>query len=297
MTELSIAEAAQQDASGSGDNGAERCNDTVINNNAAAAASAAAAVTNYPYLKILERLQNESTTTTAATTTTTTNDQWDLSSDAQLATLLHEFTNHIVARTHHVSCDIRAVQNSVNNVGVNVALVQTEFMKRSSDIFMEQVVGDDDDEEESSSSSSSSSDDIISDEKGKDNAEETKSKVQKQEEEEDDGDSDNSSADIARLELEEQSAISDGMKALNLFFDVNKRKSPPPPNGSDSESGNNGGGGGEQATMLSMNVEEDMIGDNCYFYQAAEDDGFNQRPLPFIIGSREFMEASRSPAG
>ena len=287
MTESSIEEAAQDTSGGSGDSGAECHDNTGIN--------ATASSPNYPcYLQILQRLQStalssqdpalvEQNESTTATTTTT--NQWDLSSDAQLATLLHEFTNHIVSRTHHVSHDVRELQNSVNNVGVNVALVQTEFMKRSSNIFMEQVVGDDDDE------SSSSSDDE-SDVKGEENVEETKSKLQKQEED-DDGDSDNSSADIARLELEEQSAISDGMKALNLFFDVNKRK---PQHGSDSESGNNLGGG-EQSTMLSMNAEEDMIGDNCYYYQAAEDDGFNQRPLPFIIGSREFMEASSSSTG
>jgi len=34
-----------------------------------------------------------------------------------------------------------------------------------------------------------------------------------------------------------------------------------------------------------------MIGDNCYFYPAADSDVFNQRPLPFIVGSREFMES------
>ena len=284
MTESSIAEAAQ-DASGggSGDSGVE-CNNTEVN--------ATASPPNYAYLQILKRLQSTALSSqdpalvgqNESTTASTTNNQWDLSSDAQLATLLHEFTNHIVSRTHHVSHDVRELQNSVNNVGVNVALVQTEFMKRSSNIFMEQVVGDDDDE------SSSSSDDE-SDVKGEENVEETKSKVQKREEEDDDGgDSDNSSADIARLELEEQSAISDGMKALNLFFDVNKRKP-----SSDSESGNNLGGG--EQSMLSMNEEEDMIGDNCYYYQAAEDDGFNQRPLPFIIGSREFMEASSSSTG
>ena len=38
-----------------------------------------------------------------------------------------------------------------------------------------------------------------------------------------------------------------------------------------------------------------MIGDNCYYYPAAEADGFNQRPLPFIIGSREFMESCSFP--
>ena len=38
--------------------------------------------------------------------------------------------------------------------------------------------------------------------------------------------------------------------------------------------------------------EENFIGENCYFYPAADADVFNSRPLPFIVGSREFMESS-----
>jgi len=107
-------------------------------------------------------------------------------------------------------------------------------------------------------------------------------------EDEDDDIDDNSSADIARLEAEEQSAIADGMKALELFFD------PKRPNQSSGD-GSNGSGGGEGDTMI--DVEEDIIGENCYYYASAEADGFNQRPLPFIVGSREFMESSCAGLG
>jgi len=155
-------------------------------------------------------------------------------------------------------------------------------MKRSNEIFMEQVVGDDESESELEG-------DEVDDNKG------IKPKGEQNNGQEDDGEDDgeddddiddNSSADIARLEREEQSAIADGMKALELFFD------PKRPNKS---SGDGGDDGGEGDTMI--DVEEDIIGENCYYYPSAEADGFNQRPLPFIVGSREFMESSCAGLG
>ena len=72
------------------------------------------------------------------------------------------------------------------------------------------------------------------------------------------------------------------MKALNLFFDAKR-----PQQGSDSESGVNN-------NQIVESTEQDMVGDNCYYYAAAEEDMFNQRPLPFVIGSREFVESLAS---
>ena len=261
-----------------------------------------ASLPNYPYQKLLHRLQStvvssqqsqvdttaideEQSTEQSAPPTTSTNNNWDLSNDAQLATLLHEFTSHMIARTHHVACDIRNLQNEVNNVGVNVAMTQTQLMKRSDTIFMEQVVGDDDDAEEEESDS----EEVDKTEGGDNNAQ--KSKIAP--ENDDNDDVDDSSADIACLELEEQSAIADGMKALNLFFDP-KRKVPPITAGSIGSESKSGGGNNNN---MIIDAEEDIIGDNCYYYPSAEEDGFNQRPLPFIIGSREFMESSCTSGG
>lgn len=49
--------------------------------------------------------------------------------------------------------------------------------------------------------------------------------------------------------------------------------------------------------MTAREREDDVIGENCYYYPSAEADGFNQRPLPFIVGSREFMESSHAGLG
>eukprot|EP00579_Thalassiosira_antarctica_P001542 CAMPEP_0201870544 /NCGR_PEP_ID=MMETSP0902-20130614/3621_1 /ASSEMBLY_ACC=CAM_ASM_000551 /TAXON_ID=420261 /ORGANISM="Thalassiosira antarctica, Strain CCMP982" /LENGTH=285 /DNA_ID=CAMNT_0048396193 /DNA_START=73 /DNA_END=930 /DNA_ORIENTATION=- len=256
-----------------------------------ASVSGVSTTPNYPYLQILQQLQSKAIQAQdpAAAAVVEANEEklesdpinnnnqqsWDLSTDALLATLLHEFSSHVASRTHHVASEIRNLQNSVNEAGVDVAICQTEFMKRSADIFMEQVVGDDESE------SDSDEDEDDGDDEKTDKSSEPK---EEQNNDQDDDDSDSSSAEIARLEAEEKSAIADGMKALSLFFD------PKRPNKSSS-----GSSSVEGDTMI--DVEEDIIGENCYYYPSAEEDGFNQRPLPFIVGSREFMESSCAGLG
>lgn len=265
----------------------------------------------YPYLELLSRLQAISSTVVrndsaddngdkieedpADLTNTASKDkkpqqqqssrrqhetEWDLSKDALLATLLHELSSHIQSRTHHVSSKIRTLQNSVNQVGVEVGLVQQQWMKKSHDICMEQVVGEYDDEHDTESEEGEGSD--------------VRNKQVYDDDEKDDDD--DSSADIARLEAEEKAAIQNGMKALSYFFDP-KRKSNKQPVINDNDKGKNEDSNisdeSDHHDNIIISTEEDnMIGDNCYFYPAADADVFNQRPLPFIVGSREFMESS-----
>mmetsp|Transcript_30892 Transcript_30892/g.45456 ORF Transcript_30892/g.45456 Transcript_30892/m.45456 type:complete len:280 (-) Transcript_30892:50-889(-) len=245
----------------------------------------------YPHLELLSRLQSISSTRNnneaddddeiedpAADHNTTkdkpqqqSNNEWNLSTDALLATILHELSTHIQSRTHHVSSEIRTLQKSVNQVGVEVGLVQQQWMKKSHDICMEQVVGEDD-ESDDDSESEEGGDDVV------------RNKISAHQEEEDD---DDSSADIARLEAEEKAAIQNGMKALSLFFDP-KRKSKKKSNDDDDDISDESD---HHDNMVISAEEDNMIGDNCYFYPAADADVFNQRPLPLIVGSREFMES------
>jgi len=251
----------------------------------------------YPHLELLSRLQSISSTRNnneadddeikdpAADHNTTkdnpqqqqqqSNNEWSLSTDALLATILHELSTHIQSRTHHVSSEIRTLQKSVNQVGVEVGLVQQQWMKKSHDICMEQVVGEDDESVDDSES-----------EEGGDDVVRNKISAQQQQQEEDDDD--DSSADIARLEAEEKAAIQNGMKALSLFFDP-KRKSKKKSNDDDDDDISDESDHHEN--MVISTEEDNMIGDNCYFYPAADADVFNQRPLPLIVGSREFMES------
>lgn len=263
----------------------------------------------YPYLELLHQLQsisaakfntfddddddsdlkNNNKTTSASSKV---EKEWDLSTDAQLATLLHEFTSHIQKRTHQVSSQIRNLQNSVNQVGITVGLVQHDMMQMSNEICMEQVVGEDDDDDNGVGDQTNNNDDTH---------DETNNNI--------DDDDDDSSADIARLEAEEKAAIQNGMKALSLFFDPKRKRSSMQQQQQDKNGGSNNNNNIDEGiiptsdttaaeeTNIIINTtitdgEENVIGENCYFYPAADADVFNSRPLPFIVGSREFMESS-----
>jgi hypothetical protein len=259
----------------------------------------------YPHLQLLHQLQstarqplhtNEAEEKSPDTTTATNShqrrqqqQQWDLSTDALLATFLHEFSNHMVRRTHHVSREIQSLQSSVNKVGVDVAVVQGEWMRCGEKCFMEQIVGEDVADDEKESGGDGGGDAVGNGGEGP-KPDEKESNNNKGE-----GVNDDDSADIARLEAEEQAAIQNGMKALSLFFDPRR-----PKRSSTAESGDNGDHHESEADInraSDLDIEEDVICDNCYYYPSADEDKFNQRPLPFIIGSREFMESSCAGLG
>jgi hypothetical protein len=228
----------------------------------------------YPYTSLLQQLESKAYQSLPQPGDLAAKDPaeltpWDLSDDALLATLLQEFTNHMVQRTHEVSTEVRKLQSLVNNVGVEVASVQNEFMKSSHKVAMEQVVK----QEEVKAS------DII-DKKGSEDVAQNEAG----------SDDDDSAAEIARLEEEEKLAIQDGMKALSLFYDHKQTRQASDGTGDEL-------GFDNDDDMNAFDGDDDVIGDNCYFYPSAEGDVFNQRPLPFIVGSSEFMGSSCAGLG
>jgi len=82
----------------------------------------------------------------------------------------------------------------------------------------------------------------------------------------------------------EENAINDGMKALSIFYDPVKGRS---------EGDSPGGGEGGMDGYFGVEHEED---DACY-YESSPGDVFNQRLLPFVIGSRDFMESTDAGLG
>ena len=79
---------------------------------------------------------------------------------------------------------------------------------------------------------------------------------------------------INRQQTVENQAIRDGMKALELFYD--------PAHATGSEDHYFG---------------LDQGDDSAWYYESAPADTFNQRPLPYVVGSREFMESTDAGLG
>ena len=272
----------------------------------------------YPYQRMLHRLQVKalnnsrqhqpsscrpsSSSSSSSSSSANSSSAWDLSDDATLATILRELSIHIITRARRAAFEIRDLHQKVNAAGANASLVRTEFMKCTNTIFVEQIVTDDYDDDKiidngesklgNNNNNNNNNRDILA------HGEAARRLNQNDDvgllSDDDDDDDDDSSADIARLEEEEKMAISDGMKALTLFFDP---KRPINDNIGDNCGNNNDGNGNntKRVSPMIMNnasEEEEEEDNNCYYYPSAEEDMFNQRPLPFIIGSREFMESS-----
>ena len=293
--------------------------------------------------------------TTTTTTTSTNKDDapsnanasgtWDLSDDAKLVSVLREFTIHAMRRVIDVSSEVRTMQLSINDVGADMSSLRTEYCRLCDAVFLEQstdattndvdddcydiveidggVTGgakDDANRERPPPSSSlvregrgvgARNGDVLAvndDMHGEDD------------DSDDEDDDDDSSASIARLETEERSAISDGMKALRLFYDPNGRTiADAGGNGGDDHDAGEGGGGvgggrvvGDATVSTTIENDDDIgrevdardgnegtgyVDDWYYYYPCADDDTFNQRPLPFIIGSGEFMDSDCAGLG
>ena len=83
--------------------------------------------------------------------------------------------------------------------------------------------------------------------------------------------------DAAALQKEEYDAIRDGISALKYYHHQSK---------TDNEFGSD----------HYFNLDEEDAGSPQY-YESAESDLFNQRPLPYIIGSKAFMESKDGGIG
>jgi WASH complex subunit FAM21 len=81
-------------------------------------------------------------------------------------------------------------------------------------------------------------------------------------------------AELNMQRLEEE-AIQDGMKALSIFYDPASAV------------------GGEADHYFGL----DPVDDSACYYDSAPADQFNQRPLPFVVGSREFLESTDAGLG
>ena len=189
-----------------------------------------------------------------------TQEKWDLSADALLATCLREYSTHLARQTQTIATDIRNLGHRLSQVEIEVRQCQSDFADKSSKLFIEHAVAEDVPDDEIDRSQNLARD------VGGDDAD--------------------SSADIARLEEEENSAIAEGMKALALFYDPMRRR----PATENSSEGDESGDGAQRAE--SDYLADASHGDDCCFYPSAEHDIFNNRPLPYIVGSPEFYQSS-----
>jgi len=219
------------------------------------------------HIEILDELESiarkwaaaSSSQPSAADGTTGSPSSWSLAQDADLAVFLKEFSLHVQRRAAATARAAEDLDDKVRRMSAEVQTAGLEFTLLTNERFVEQVV----EEEE---------------EKDIRRLEEGVSLGGGVDEKGGSGEEEDVDEDEAKVEREEDAAIADGLEALSLFFDPATR---------------GGGALAESDHYFGLDGEDD----SCHFYESHPGDGYNQRPLPFVAGSREFMESADAGLG
>lgn len=179
-------------------------------------------------------------------------ENWTLAHDAELTTVLRQFSLHARRRAGEVSEAIVRLDEKSARVKCEVLATNVDLLLRGDSQFLEnrvEAVGD-----------------------GGVGAVGQPIPTENSSAAVDEGDAE---AAESEMEAEENAAIREGMKALSIFCD--------PAKSADDRFGE-GFEGSDNA-------------DSCWYYESSPDDLFNQRPLPFLVASREFAESCDAGLG
>jgi len=192
--------------------------------------------------------------------------QWSLVQDNQLADTLAIISNAMERRAVEVTSAICSLEKESETVSIAVSSTVNDLLIRSASQFIESRIDSDE-------SIRSVRDRIDNNTVSTGNPR---------------GKSDGAQN---RRDIEEN-AIRDGMNALTIFHDpvrdAQRRQKHRDKKSSDID-------GSEDS--VSIDYEEVAASDCCYFYESCESDQFNHRPLPYVVGSKEFLESDCAGLG
>lgn len=183
----------------------------------------------------------------------------DLRQDAQLCTLLQNFSNHVQERASRLSVAVEELDRRVNSVDTNADRVLVDYIRSSDYRAMRFDISDhvcrttDNTVVDHPLVGCSTSTPL--------NQGEGKAVLDTEQ----------------SLREEEYNAIQDGIAALSYFHDQSKSNE-------------------YELSDHYFGLEEEGA-DSAYYYESAKADVFNQRPLPFVIGSKAFMESESGGIG
>mmetsp|Transcript_49423 Transcript_49423/g.73513 ORF Transcript_49423/g.73513 Transcript_49423/m.73513 type:complete len:263 (-) Transcript_49423:127-915(-) len=188
---------------------------------------------------------------------------WSLAQDNQLATALVHISSRLRRRAGEVAISISSLERRAARMDIAVSSTANELLLRSDSQFVESRVRDYDGEFLSACPTSA----------GNNPKENTAGKPQNTEE------------DALKREELEKRAIQDGMRALPIFLDP-----------ADRQRRRRGISDVGDTKNVGHFGPEDTV-DCCYYYDAAEGDAFNNRPLPYVVGSPEFLASKDAGLG
>jgi len=184
-------------------------------------------------------------------------EEWTLADDARLASFVQEFTAHIQRRAESIASAVLALENKKDRAAAKVELAKSAFLALPDQRLVQQVVVD--------GAGIGTGDDSEEPPQQGNKGDEHENQPSTTDEEQD---------PIQKQQKLEDQAIKDGMKGLKLFYDP----------------------------AQAIGTEDHYFGldqgdDSACYYESAPADAFNQRPLPFVVGSREFMESRDAGLG
>ena len=174
--------------------------------------------------------------------------------DAQIVSFIHHFTQHIQRRSGEVSDRILHFTEKAHDLEYEISKKKLEFYLCSNRKYVENTIIVPNSSQRPPPSHTNNNN-HTNDTTTTNNILSISS-------------SNDGNADIKVLDNMEQLedlAITDGMKALSIFHDPE-----------------------EEIDDQYFQMEEE---DSCYYYESNVNDQFNQRPLPYIIGTPEFFES------
>mmetsp|Transcript_17340 Transcript_17340/g.21201 ORF Transcript_17340/g.21201 Transcript_17340/m.21201 type:complete len:239 (-) Transcript_17340:227-943(-) len=195
----------------------------------------------------------------------------DLSKDVKLCSLLQSLSHHIHDRTSHIATSLRELEQKSNTVDYEVSRTITASLYQSDHTSMIYQASENDEKDEKGVRVPiwSENENELSNQSNHENLKNNSNLYDDEEDE----------LGLHQMQKEEEEAVQDGIKALSIFHDHT------------SSNNNHCHRYDDYFGIEDIDKDEEEDDDSFYDYESAANDIFNQRPLPFIIGSVDFLES------
>ena len=222
-----------------------------------------------------------------------------LAADYQLCTLLQSMSHHIQSRTIQLSNSLKKLEDKLKIIDYNVdvvTLLDSESSDYSTSMLFRTADNDGDNgynncnnnNKKKKNSHNNHNDNVDHDHHDQQDNDEVRTQTLSQ------NISNNNEKDIhdglGIMHQEENEAILHGIKALSIFHDHTTTTNNNNYNNNDNvPSGENM----DQYSFKEEDIENDDNDDDdsFYYYESSPGDVLNQRPLPFVVGTAEFLES------
>ena len=224
-----------------------------------------------------------------------------LAADYQLCTLLQSMSHHIQSRTIQLSNSLKKLEDKLKIIDYNVDVVtlldsessdySTSMLFRTADNDGDNGYNNCNNNNKKKNSHNNHNDNVDHDHHDQQDNDEVRTQTLSQNINNNNNNNEKDIHDgLGIMHQEENEAILHGIKALSIFHDHTTTTNNNYYNNNDNvPSGENM----DQYSFKEEDIENDDNDDDdsFYYYESSPGDVLNQRPLPFVVGTAEFLES------